>query len=138
MADRIVVMRDGVVEQIGEPLDLYDHPNNIFVAGFIGSPGMNMMKGVIRSGRIDIGEGVSIGIDKAAGASEKLAEGRPVGFGIRTEHILVGGGDSSLRGKVVVMEPTGADTQVLCRVGHSDIIVVSPDRIAAHAGDDIR
>ena len=83
------------------------------------------------------GEGVSIGIDKAAGASEKLAEGRSVVFGIRPEHIMVGDGGSSLRGKVVVMEPTGADTQVLCRVGHSDIIVVSHDRISAHAGDDI-
>ena len=137
MADRIVVMRDGVVEQVGGPLQLYDHPDNIFVAGFIGSPGMNMMKGVIRSGQIDVGGGVTIGIDKAAGASEKLAEGRPVIFGIRPEHLLVGDGGSGLRGKVVVMEPTGADTQVLCRVGDSDIVVVSRERISAHPGDDI-
>ena len=57
MADRIVVMRDGKVEQIGEPLELYDRPDNIFVAGFIGSPGMNMMKGVVRTGGIDVGDG---------------------------------------------------------------------------------
>lgn len=137
MADRIVVMRDGVVEQVGEPLELYDHPDNIFVAGFIGSPGMNMMKGVIRGGQIDVGDGVHIGIDKAAGASEKLADGRSVVFGIRPEHLMLGDGGSGLRGKVVVMEPTGADTQVLCRVGHSDIIVVSHDRISAHSGDEI-
>ena len=49
----------------------------------------------------------------------------------------MGDGGGSMKGKVVVMEPTGADTQVLCRIGHSDIIVVSHDRIAAHAGDDI-
>ncbi len=137
MADRIVVMRDGKVEQIGEPLELYDHPDNIFVAGFIGSPGMNMMKGVIRSGRIDVGDGVSIGIDRAAGASEKLAEGRSVVFGIRPEHLMLGDGGDSIKGKVVVMEPTGADTQVLCRIGHSDIILVSHERINARAGDDI-
>ena len=136
MADRIVVMRDGWVEQIGEPLDLYDRPDNIFVAGFIGSPGMNMMKGVIRDSRIDVGDGVTIPIDRSAGASEKLAEGRRVVFGIRPEHLIVDGA-GSMKGKVVVMEPTGADTQVLCRIGHSDIIVVSHDRIAAHAGDEI-
>ena len=136
MADRIVVMRDGWVEQIGEPLDLYDRPDNIFVAGFIGSPGMNMMKGVVRDGSIDVGDGVSIPIDRSAGASEKLAEGRRVVFGIRPAHLIVDGA-GSMKGKVVVMEPTGADTQVLCRIGHSDIIVVSHDRIAAHAGDEI-
>ena len=136
MADRIVVMRDGWVEQIGEPLDLYDRPDNIFVAAFIGSPGMNMMKGVVRDGSIDVGDGVSIPIDRSAGASEKLAEGRRVVFGIRPEHLIVDGA-GSMKGKVVVMEPTGADTQVLCRIGHSDIIVVSHDRIAAHAGDEI-
>jgi multiple sugar transport system ATP-binding protein len=135
MADRIVVMRDGKVEQIGEPLELYDRPNNIFVAGFIGSPGMNMMKGVVRDGHIDVGDGVSIPVDRSAGANTALAQGREVVFGIRPEHLIVGEG--SMKGSVVVMEPTGADTQVLCRIGHSDIIVVSHDRINVHAGDGI-
>ena len=137
MADRIVVMKDGWVEQIGEPLELYDRPDNIFVAGFIGSPGMNMMKGVVRNGTIDVGDGVSIPIDRSAGASQGLEEGRPVVFGIRPEHVIVGDGPGSMRGRVVVTEPTGADTQVLCRVGHSDIIVMSHDRIDVHAGDEI-
>jgi multiple sugar transport system ATP-binding protein len=137
MADRIVVMRDGYVEQIGEPLELYDRPDNIFVAGFIGSPGMNMMKGVVRNGSIDVGDGVSIPIDRAAGAPSQLSEGRRVVFGIRPEHLMVTDVAGSMKGRVVVMEPTGADTQVLCRIGHSDIIVVSHDRIAAHAGDEI-
>ncbi len=135
MADRIVVMRDGKVEQIGEPLELYDRPDNIFVAGFIGSPGMNMMKGVVRDGHIDVGDGVSIPVDRSAGADTALAQGREVVFGIRPEHLIVGEG--SMKGSVVVMEPTGADTQVLCRIGHSDIIVVSHDRIDVRAGDNI-
>ena len=58
-------------------------------------------------------------------------------FGIRPEHLIVGDGDGSMRGRVVVTEPTGADTQVLCRIGHSDIIVMSHDRIDVHAGDEI-
>src|SRR5690606_35120666 len=85
MADRIVVMRDGRVEQIGQPLELYDRPNNTFVAGFIGSPGMNMLKGVVRNGGIDVGDGVTIPIDRAAGAPSQLSEGRRVVFGIRPE-----------------------------------------------------
>jgi len=137
MADRIVVMRDGKVEQIGEPLELYDRPDNIFVAGFIGSPGMNMMKGVVRNGTIDVGDGVSIPVDRSAGAITGLEEGRQVVFGIRPEHLIVGNGAASMNGRVVVMEPTGADTQVLCRIGHSDIIVVSHDRIDVRAGDPI-
>jgi multiple sugar transport system ATP-binding protein len=137
MADRIVVMKDGKVEQIGEPLELYDRPDNIFVAGFIGSPGMNMMKGVVRNGTIDVGDGVSIPIDRSAGATRGLEEGRPVVFGIRPEHLIVGDGAGSMKGRVVVTEPTGADTQVLCRIGHSDIIVMSHDRIDVHAGDEI-
>src|SRR5690606_2361746 len=137
MADRIVVMRDGRVEQIGQPLELYDRPNNTFVAGFIGSPGMNMLKGTVRSGRIDVGDGVDIDLSRVAAPRDELQEGREVIFGIRPEHIIVGDGGNSLRGKVVVMEPTGADTQVLCRVGDSDIVVVSHDRIDTRAGDEI-
>jgi multiple sugar transport system ATP-binding protein len=138
MADRIVVMRDGYVEQVGQPLELYDHPNNIFVAGFIGSPGMNMLKGVVRSGRVDVGDGVHVDLTRVATKpGSVLQEGREVIFGIRPEHILVGDGGNGLRGRVVVMEPTGADTQVLCRVGNSDIVVVSHDRIDTRAGDEL-
>ncbi|NLD53114.1 MAG: sn-glycerol-3-phosphate ABC transporter ATP-binding protein UgpC [Burkholderiaceae bacterium] len=137
MADRIVVMRDGYVEQIGQPLDLYDRPNNTFVAGFIGSPGMNMVKGVVRSGGLDVGDGVHVDLGRMEAPAGVLQEGREVIFGIRPEHILVGDGSNGMRGKVVVMEPTGADTQVLCRVGNSDIVVVSHDRIDTRAGDEI-
>ena len=138
MADRIVVMRDGKVEQIGEPLDLYDRPDNIFVAGFIGSPGMNMMKGVVRNGRIDVGDGGAASrIDRGDGATSRLGDGRPVLFGIRPEHLAVGDSGNTMKGTVVVMEPTGADTQVTLPYRPPDIIVVSHDRIDGHAGDHI-
>ena len=138
MADRIVVMRDGRVEQVGAPLDLYDRPDNVFVAGFIGSPGMNMLKGVIRSGHVELDDGVRIALDRVAGKPERIIDGRPVVLGIRPEHIRLGDGGSGVPGKVAVLEPTGADTQILCKVGGADLIVVSHERLGTRAGDEIR
>ena len=138
MADRIVVMRDGRVEQIGAPLDLYDRPNNMFVAGFIGSPGMNMLKGVLRGGHVELDQGVRIRLGEHGGRPEQVIDGRPVVLGIRPEHIQVGDGGSSVSGTVQVLEPTGADTQILCKVGGSDLIVVSHDRLGTRAGESIR
>ena len=82
MADKIVVMRDGIVEQIGEPLDLYDRPANLFVAGFIGSPAMNFFKGRIESGRFVADGGVALPL--ANGARTGRAS-----YGIRPEHVKV-------------------------------------------------
>src|SRR5689334_1006631 len=69
MADLIVVMRDGIVEQRGGPLELYDHPANLFVAGFIGSPAMNFVPGKVRGGAIEMGEGVSVPLPRGARAT---------------------------------------------------------------------
>src|SRR5438552_4996083 len=89
MADKIVVMRDGVVEQIGDPLSLYDNPNNIFVAGFIGSPAMNMIPGTARvngdGACIDFGDGATLPLPLGTDA----ADGQGVLYGARPEHFLV-------------------------------------------------
>src|SRR5919107_5069231 len=82
MADRIVVMRDGHIAQAGSPLDLYDRPANTFVAGFIGSPAMNLIEGVGQGGFVDVG-----GMRMPAPA----AEGRRIVYGIRPEHFELGG-----------------------------------------------
>src|SRR5260370_20696223 len=86
MADKIVVMRDGVVEQTGDPLDLYDHPANTFVAGFIGSPAMNMIPGTARMAgggpRVEFGDGVALPLPEDARAQE----GQQVLYGLRPEH----------------------------------------------------
>ena len=85
MADKIVVMHDGMVEQIGAPLELYDRPDNLFVAGFIGSPAMNFLKGKLRANG-------AAGFDGPGGVQLPLAgapagsDGRPVVYGIRPEH----------------------------------------------------
>src|SRR5271165_377419 len=114
MADRIVVMRDGVVEQAGLPLDLYDRPATLFVAGFIGSPAMNLLKGSIHvNGKPSFltETGVELPLKAVPGG----ADGRPCVYGIRPEHLALGGGD--FRAEISVVEPTGSETQVFAKLG---------------------
>src|SRR5829696_9872035 len=82
MADKIVVMHDGIVEQIGAPLELYDRPDNLFVAGFIGSPAMNFIKGRIANGGF-VGEG---GLRLPLRSAPAASDGQPAIYGIRPEH----------------------------------------------------
>jgi ABC-type sugar transport system ATPase subunit len=91
MADRIVVMRDGYVEQIGSPLDLYDRPANLFVAGFIGSPGMNFIKGKVSTeGPIEfIADG---GTRLPIPEIPSLERGQDIVWGIRPEHLVITSG----------------------------------------------
>src|SRR6188474_337088 len=86
MADKIVVMRDGVVEQTGAPLDLYDRPVNTFVAGFIGSPAMNMLAGTARKAGDAFNVQFADGITLPMPAGARAAEGQPVLYGLRPEH----------------------------------------------------
>src|SRR6188768_3108910 len=83
MADLIVVMRDGLVEQRGGPLELYDRPANLFVAGFIGSPAMNFVAGKVRNGSVEVGQGVSLPMPRGT----RGEEGQSVIFGARPEHL---------------------------------------------------
>ena len=132
MADRIVVMRDGVVEQAGLPLDLYDRPSTLFVAGFIGSPAMNFFKGSIR---VDGGpsfvteSGVKLPLKSAPSGSD----GRPSIYGIRPEHLSLGGG--AMKAEVSVVEPTGSETQVFAKVGGQKIVGVFRERVVARSGE---
>jgi multiple sugar transport system ATP-binding protein len=130
MADKIVVLHDGVVEQVGTPLELYDRPNNQFVAGFIGSPAMNMFTGKIRSG-------AKPWFETAGGARLPLAavpansDGRDAVYGIRPEHLVLGG---DLELLVTVIEPTGAETQVLGKIGSDKVNGVFRERVTAKPG----
>jgi multiple sugar transport system ATP-binding protein len=137
MADKIVVMKDGVVEQTGDPLTLYDRPNNIFVAGFIGSPAMNMVPGTMRTSggqpQIDFGDGVTLPMPVGSHADE----GQGVVYGIRPEHCQLAEG-AGLPADVVVVEPTGADTQLYCRFNGQELTSLVRDRVGCRAGDRIR
>jgi multiple sugar transport system ATP-binding protein len=135
MADKIVVMRDGVVEQTGDPLDLYDHPVNTFVAGFIGSPAMNMIPGTARTAdgglRVDFGNGVTLPLPRDA----RAGDGPQVLYGLRPEHCALGA--AGLPVEVVVVEPTGADTQLYCRFNGQEVTATIGDRTNCRPGDRI-
>jgi len=132
MADKIVVMRDGYVEQIGSPLDLYDRPANLFVAGFIGSPGMNFIKGKIHGDTFVSDDNVVLPLP--AGIS--IEGGRAVTYGIRPEHLDAQG--DGINGEVVLVEPTGAETQVTVKVGADQMIASLRERLDLRAGDNIK
>jgi len=140
MGDRIVVMKDGLVQQIAEPLELYDRPANLFVAGFIGSPPMNFVHGVIRSTGDDLffTEG-ELRVKVPRRFRDRLgryaAESRPVTFGIRPEDLY----DPAFRGegipesvsitaKVELIEPMGAELYLYLSIGRSNLIA----RLDAH------
>jgi len=135
MADRIVVMHGGVVEQIGRPLDLYDRPANIFVASFIGSPEMNLFEGAFETdGTFLCNTGMKIAVPHAGGEP-----GRKVVLGIRPEHVELVRDDATgcISGQVIVTEPTGSETLVTMRIGATELQALFRDRLNATAGDTL-
>ena len=108
MADRIAVMNEGRIEQLGEPLELYDRPANLFVAQFIGSPAMNVLEGVYRNKFIE-----ALGARWPVSGA-RAADGQRVKYGIRPEHIDLAG--AGIAAEVVVVEPMGAETELLVKV----------------------
>jgi multiple sugar transport system ATP-binding protein len=130
MADRIVVMQGGRIEQVGAPLELYDRPANAFVAAFIGSPSMNLLEGRISGGRVDV-DGGSLPLPVGAAADE----GRDVIYGIRPEHLSLS--DQGLTGTVAVIEPTGSETHVILRHSGRDITAVFRNRVTFAPGATI-
>jgi multiple sugar transport system ATP-binding protein len=133
MADKIVVMHDGIVEQIGKPLELYDRPGNLFVASFIGSPAMNLLKGSISADGATF-EGAG-GIAVPLGGRRATA-GAPVTLGIRPEHLTRGDGGFPVT--VSVMEPTGAEVQIIGRTsGEQEIVANFRDRYEFSPGETV-
>ncbi|SMF89416.1 carbohydrate ABC transporter ATP-binding protein, CUT1 family [Azospirillum oryzae] len=131
MASKIVVMRDGAIEQIGAPLDLYDRPDNMFVAGFIGSPAMNFLNGRTEGNTFITQDGFRLPLSDVAPASERAAV-----YGIRPEHFSLT--DAGVPVEVVVVEPTGSETQIVVRSGSQEIVCVFRDRVLPKPGETIR
>ena len=127
MGDKIVVMRDGRIEQTGSPLDLYDHPANQFVAGFIGSPAMNFLPGTLRrsagTAHVELADGTRLAAPPRAGG----ADGQAVVYGTRPEHMTLAQADG-IPVQVVVMEPTGMDTFIACRHQGIELAAVFRER----------
>lgn len=133
MADKIVVMKDGRVEQIGTPLELYDFPDNKFVAGFIGSPSMNFMPGVVRGSNVVLDSGDALPIPSGA----RTEEGQAVNYGVRPEHLSICNEGMGITTQVLVVEPTGAETQVFSKVAEQQITSVFRERHTFKPGQTI-
>jgi len=129
MADRIAVMNEGRIEQLGAPLELYDRPANLFVAQFIGSPAMNVFEGILRDGAVE-----ALGARWPA-PENKGIPGQPVRYGIRPEHLQLGG--DGVPAEVVVVEPMGHETELLVKINDIDLIVVMHGRFAHAPGERI-
>ena len=128
MADKIVVMHDGRVEQVGAPLELYDRPANLFVAGFIGSPAMSMVKGrLAEDGQFLAADGTRLPV----GDTGRARAGQPLVYGVRPEAMRLGG---TIPLAVEVTEPTGAETYVVGTLGGTEITGVFRDRVAVPPG----
>ena len=131
MADRIVVMHSGHIEQIGTPLELYDSPANLFVAAFIGSPSMNLLDGTISGNNFVLPGGASIDLGTLPPG---VADGA-YKLGVRPEHLRLD--PTGVQAEVLVIEPTGSETQVALRYGGADLVGVFRERIAARPGESI-
>jgi multiple sugar transport system ATP-binding protein len=130
MADRIVVMHDGLIEQIGTPLELFDRPANLFVAQFIGSPAMNVFAGTVRGGAVE-----ALGQRWPLPPGVQPAEGGTVHYGVRPGDLVLA--SEGIEARVVVVEPTGAETELLLDVAGTQLVVVMHGRTSAKPEDRV-
>jgi multiple sugar transport system ATP-binding protein len=121
-------MNEGRIEQLGEPLELYDRPANLFVAQFIGSPAMNVMEGIFRGDSVEA-------LGARWPASVKASEGQKVHYGIRPEHLSLQ--PQGIAAQVEVVEPMGAETEVLARVGERTFTVMVHGRASVGPGERV-
>jgi len=138
MADRIVVLHDGRIEQIGSPLDLYDHPANLFVAGFIGSPSMNFIRGRLRRQDnvcwVEANDGTRLPLGPRG---PEGGDGQEVVYSFRPEHLDLGTAENGVATKVLVIEPTGADTHVFAELCGTQVCAVFGERLGVKPGETI-
>lgn len=135
MADRIVVIRDGIVEQVGTPLELFDRPVNTFVAQFIGSPAMNMFAGQVVAGKKSPTLELDVGCAVPLPSGWALLGGRRVTIGVRPEHFERGNGEMAIAATVEVVEPLGSSTQLALSAKGQAFIATFNDRLASKAGE---
>ena len=131
MADRIVVMKDGYVQQVGTPRDVYFHPANMFVAGFIGEPPMNFIRCAVKGGCISLG-GHTLDLSRKLGDKLEAYEGGEIVFGFRPEAVELSGNGAkhTLSGRVELTEMLGDNANVYLDIDGDKVIVkVSPHEI---------
>jgi ABC-type sugar transport system ATPase subunit len=133
LADRIVILDHGAIQQIGTPEDVYDTPATVFVAGFIGAPPMNLFPAHLDGDTIQIATGVRLAspLNHAHGA-------RPILCGIRPEHLIWAPDHGEIAAKALIVEPLGADTLVSFAVAEDTLIARVPPKTVRHTGDPVR
>lgn len=144
MATRIVVMKDGYIQQVGAPKEIYDNPNNLFVGGFIGTPPMNFIVGKVEKGRF-VGDGINILLPEEKVELLKVNKflNKELILGIRPENIFDNENDkirlkdSLVKLKVDVAELLGADSNIYAKIGETDIVAKVKARTNIHIGDEI-
>src|SRR5437879_5756111 len=134
LADKIVVLRDGYIEQTGRPLEIYDRPANLFVAEFIGSPAMNLIKGEIAENGAALGVRIASGAVLPLGKVNGVSPGQKIVYGIRPEHLAVAAEGRGVAATVSVLEPTGPEIHVFAMLGDDEVCAITDDRDVAGAG----
>ncbi len=134
MADRIVVMQAGRIEQLGDPMELYDRPVNMFVAQFIGSPAMNVLKATRQGDRLFLADGSPAGLP----APDGVAEGRSVLVGKRPEHVVLVRGGEGIPARVKAVEPTGSETYSVLEVAGQEAMGLFRDRVRLDYDETVR
>jgi multiple sugar transport system ATP-binding protein len=132
MADKIVVMRSGAIEQIGTPLEVYDRPQTLFVADFIGSPSMNFIEGTLTQYGFRTPDNLLIPVANKDLPSKDV----PAAYGIRPEHLMLS--ENGIPAKVLVVEPTGSETQVVVKVGDQQLVGAFRQRLTVDYEDTLR
>jgi multiple sugar transport system ATP-binding protein len=137
MADIIVILKDGHIEQMGPPLEVYDRPNNLFVAEFIGSPAMNLLRGQVDGvdGQPTVRVGADIALPLPPGAPVK--PGQSVVYGIRPEHLKPGDGPAVIQARVNVVEPTGPEIHIYADLGGHELCAITHERRPFASGEPI-
>ncbi len=138
MAERIVVMNLGQVEQVGRPLDLYDRPANLFVAGFIGSPAMNLIEASGTAGSATPAAAADDGTALPLPADIRVGEGQPLVYGVRPEDLALATNGAGVEATVSVVEPTGSSTLVFCQMAGQEICAEFQERHDFDPGETIR
>ncbi|WP_096188191.1 ABC transporter ATP-binding protein [Evansella halocellulosilytica] len=143
MATRIVVMKDGLIQQVGRPKDIYDYPENVFVGGFIGSPSMNFLTGTLKDGHFQLGD-LSIKIPEGKMKPIEKFNNKEIILGIRPEDIhdepvfLESAESAQIDAKIDVAELMGAESFLYSKVADQDFIARVDSRTDVHGGDTLK
>ena len=130
MGDLIVILKDGEIQQVGSPMEVYQQPANKFVGSFIGSPAMNFIDGIIKNGEF-IAPGINIDLN----AKDRIVDGLEVSLGIRPEDIAINHGN--IEAIVIVTEPLGSETIIHVQMGETSLVTKHPSMTTLQTGEKI-